>query len=296
MNKIRKPISGWLRVVLIIIPFFLFVGVSQMLAFLVLGFKPSDRNFVPTTVQSLVLELFMFAGTFAVVGIFRRWIDKESFRSLGFYLRNLKQETFIGLLLGTLMITTGFFLLLMLHEINWVDTNPEVANLFYSLVLFIAVAFTEELIFRGYILNNLMLSMNRWIALFVSSLLFSSIHMGNANFTWLSFLSILLAGLLLGVPYIFTQSLWLPIALHFSWNFFQGTIFGFSVSGNAEYSLIIQSRATDTFLNGGKFGFEGSILAIVFLSLAIAALGAYYFRIEKFNAETDHVENTPLTE
>lgn len=285
MNEIRKPISGWLRVVLIIIPFFLFVGVSQMLALLILGLKPGDRNFVPTTFQTAILELFMLAGTFAVVGIFRRWIDKESFRSLGFDPKNLKRETLIGLLLGILMITTGFVLLMMLHEINWAGTNPDAASLFYSLVLFIAVAFTEELIFRGYILNNLMLSMNRWIALLVSSLFFSSIHMGNANFTWMSFLSILLAGLLLGIPYIFTKSLWLPIALHFSWNFFQGTIFGFSVSGNSEYSLITQSRTSDTLLNGGKFGFEGSILAVVFLSLAIAALGVYYARKEKLNSE-----------
>jgi len=122
------------------------------------------------------------------------------------------------------------------------------------------------------------------VALLVSSVFFSLLHMGNAHFTLLSFFSILFAGLLLGLPYIFTRSLWLPIALHFSWNYFQGTIFGFSVSGNAEYSLINQTRPSDTLLNGGEFGFEGSILAIVFLALAIGFLSFHYLKQEKLTA------------
>jgi hypothetical protein len=283
MNKIRKPVKGWLRVVLIIIPFILFAGISQMVGVMVLGLKPAERHLTLDTFQTTVLELFLLLGTFAVVGIFRRWIDRESFRSLGFGLKYLKQESLIGVLLGFVMISAGFVLLLLLHEISWVGTNPDAVKLLISLVLFVAVGFTEELLFRGYILNNLMLSMNRYVALLVSSVLFSLVHLGNANFDWFSFLSILLAGLLLGLPYIYTKSLWLPVALHFSWNFFQGTIFGFNVSGNQEYSLITQSRAADTLLNGGKFGFEGSVLAAVFLSLAIVALAIYYRRKEKLS-------------
>lgn len=292
MNTIRKPMRGWLRALLIIIPFFLFVGISQLLAMLALGLKPSNRDFNPDTFQFAVLELFMLTGTLAVVAIFRKWIDRESFRSLGFGTNSLKQEAFTGLWLGVLMISSGFLILLALGEINWVSTTPEYANLFYSVVLFVAVAFTEELIFRGYILSNLMLSMNRWIALVVTSLFFSAVHMGNAHFTWLSFVSILLAGLLLGLPYMYTKSLWLPVALHFSWNFFQGTIFGFSVSGNSEYALIKQSRPADTMLNGGEFGFEGSLLAVIFLAMAIAGLWLYYSRKERANLSVEELDLT----
>ena len=274
--------KGWVRVILIILPFFFFVGIAQVLAMLVLGLRPTGGHFVPTTFQSTVLEFFMLMGTFAVVGIFRKYVDRESFRSLGFIMENFRQELEIGFWLGVLMISGGFILLLSLNEINWVGVNPETTGILLSVALFIGVAFTEELIFRGYILNNLMLSMNRWVALSVTSVLFAVVHMGNANFTWISFISILFAGLLLGLPYIFSRSLWMPVALHFSWNFFQGTIFGFSVSGNNEYSLIMQSRPGDTLLNGGKFGFEGSVLAVVFLFLAIVGLGFYYYRKEKF--------------
>jgi len=281
MNKTKSSIRGWLRVVLIIIPFFIFIGASQMLAMMVLGMKLSERNFVPTTFQTTVFTLFMLLGTVTVVAMFREWVDKESFRSLGFRLKNALNESVTGILLGILMISAGFFILLFLQEINWVDTVPDLSSFLLSIVLFTAVAFNEELIFRGYILGNLMLSMNRYVALVVTSILFSLVHLGNDSFSWLSFLTIILAGLLLGLPYIFTRSLWLPIALHFSWNFFQGTIFGFNVSGNKEYSLITQSRSADTLLNGGKFGFEGSVLSALFLGLAIVALWIYYFRKEK---------------
>ena len=280
MERIQKPIKGWIRVLLIIIPFALFVVGSQMLASLVLGVKMS-RQLTPTTFQRTVFELFLLAGTIAVVSIFRRWIDRESFRSLGFGMKNFRKEAETGFWLGVLMISAGFLLLLVLREIYWDGINPDVNSIFLSLILFLAVAFLEELFFRGYILGNLMLSMNRWIALLVSSLVFTVVHMLNAHFTPIGFAAIFLAGILLGTPYIYTRSLWLPISLHFSWNFFQGTIFGFSVSGNKEYALVTQSRPADTILNGGEFGFEGSLLAVIFLTLAIAALIIYYRRKEK---------------
>ena len=287
---------GWLRVILFILPFFIFVAISQILAGITLGMKMPARHFTPNLFQSTVFTLYMLAATFGVVAIFRRWVDRESFKSLGFGLNNFVRESTTGILLGIGMITLGFVLLLIMHEINFMGTNPQAYGILLSVLLFVAVAFNEELIFRGYILGNLMLSMNRWVALLVSSVFFSLLHMGNAHFTLLGFFSILFAGLLLGLPYIFTRSLWLPIALHFSWNYFQGTIFGFSVSGNAEYSLIRQSRQTDTMWNGGEFGFEGSILAVGFLAIAIAAMIVFYRRKEKLLVSEEVAVPEPILE
>ena len=296
MWKERKPMRGWLRVILFILPFFIFVALSQILAGITLGMKMPARHFTPNLFQSTVFTLYMLAATFGVVAIFRRWVDRASFKSLGFGLNNFVRESTTGILLGIGMITLGYLLLLAMHEINFVGTSPDATSILLSIVLFVAVAFNEELIFRGYILGNLMLSMNRWVALLVSSVFFSLLHMGNAHFTLLGFFSILFAGLLLGLPYIFTRSLWLPIALHFSWNYFQGTIFGFSVSGNAEYSLIRQSRQTDTMWNGGEFGFEGSILAVGFLAIAIAAMIVFYRRKEKLLVSEEVAVPEPILE
>jgi hypothetical protein len=281
MNESKGVTKGWLRVVLIIVPFFVFIGVSQMMALLVLGIELSARNFVPNTFQNTVLALSMLLATITVVAMFREWVDKESFRSLGFKLKDAGKDWAVGLLLGLVMISAGFILLIILKEISWAGTKVDLSSLLLSVVLFLAVAFNEELIFRGYILSNLMRSMNRYVALVVTSVLFSLVHLGNDSFSWFSFLTILLAGLLLGLPYLYTKSLWLPVALHFSWNFFQGTIFGFNVSGNKEYSLITQSREADTLMNGGAFGFEGSILSVIFLAIAICSFWFYHSRKER---------------
>jgi len=296
MSKLSKPSRGWIRTLLILIPFGFFVGISQVLAILSLGVKLSDRSFHPNTFQATVIELFMLAGVFAVVAIFRRWVDRDSFQSLGFGFKNVRKESLLGLILGTFLISAGFVFLLIFNEIIWKGTNLDAFSILVSIVLFVAVAFTEELFFRGYILGNLISSMNRWIALVVSSLFFALVHMGNAHFTVYAFLSILLAGMLLGLPYIFTKSLWMPIALHFSWNFFQGTIYGFSVSGNKEYSLITQSRTTDTIWNGGEFGFEGSLLAVIFLILAIAGFTIYYRWKEQLVLSTAEGESIIVSE
>ena len=165
-----------------------------------------------------------------------------------------------------------------MNEIQWVGINLSSSDFMLDFLLFVAIALGEELLFRGYILNNLMLSMPRMVALLISSLFFSLMHIFNSDFTWISFWDMLLGGMLLGLSYIYTKSLWFPIALHFSWNFFQGTIFGFNVSGHETYSLFSQSRTVDNYWNGGKFGFEGSVLSIIFQLIAIFGIWWYFNR------------------
>nr|WP_235817831.1 CPBP family intramembrane glutamic endopeptidase [Formosa haliotis] len=92
---------------------------------------------------------------------------------------------------------------------------------------------------------------------------------------WFSFLNLFLAGILLGITYTYTKNLWFPIALHFSWNLFQ-TLFGFNVSGQDFYSLIEFKITDNNMINGGDFGFEGSIFSVIAQVLAIGAIWFYY--------------------
>ena len=153
-----------------------------------------------------------------------------------------------------------------------------------SVGIFIFVAISEELFLRGYVLNNLLVSFNKYIALLISSLLFSLMHGANPNFSLIPFIGLFIAGLFFGLSYIFTRSLWFPIALHFSWNFFQGTIFGFNVSGKDTYSLLATKNNSLNVWNGGDFGFEGSILSII---LQIIAIGIVFI-IFKNRLKTDY--------
>jgi membrane protease YdiL (CAAX protease family) len=273
MKEKRAPMKGWARVLIILVPFIITFVIFQVLGFKVLGLSIAHRPETMEPFQEMIVSLFGLCGTILVVGLFRRLIDKESFQSMGFYrFRGLK-DTFIGFAIGAVIMVVGFLLLVILKEITWVDSKFDLNKIFQLFILFVIVAVNEELLFRGYILNNLMKSMDKRVALVVTSVGFSLMHIANPDFGLFSFFNIILAGILLGISYIYTKSLWLPIALHFSWNFFQGPVFGYNVSGQViGFSMISQTRGADDLLNGGAFGFEGSILSIVFQVVAIIVI------------------------
>jgi hypothetical protein len=84
------------------------------------------------------------------------------------------------------------------------------------------------------------------------------------------------AGLLLGAAYKWSGTLWVPIGIHWAWNFFQGPVFGFAVSGNDTPSLIKPVIEGPDWLTGGPFGAEASVPAFILgLAMAIGFLWLY---------------------
>ncbi|MDR1056088.1 MAG: CPBP family intramembrane metalloprotease [Prevotellaceae bacterium] len=269
----NKPLlNGWVRAVLIIIPWFIFMGFFQLLGTFISGTNPLDKAGNYTSVQITVIQLFSLIGTLTIVYIFRAFLDKNSLMNMGFRLKGYWNNLFLGYIIGAILIIIGFYILLGLNEIEIANTNFNLYSFCLSILFFMLVSFNEEIIMRGYILNNLMQSMNKYIALLISSSFFSIAHIFNPNFGLIPFLNITLAGIILGLPYIFTKNLWFSIALHFSWNFFQGHVFGFSVSGETLNSITIQTQVEDNLLNGGEFGLEGSWLSSILLTIAIILL------------------------
>jgi membrane protease YdiL (CAAX protease family) len=222
-----------------------------------------------TLVEKTVIQGTVMTGTLLLVFLFTRYIDRSKFRSVGFQLKGYAKDVFTGIALGAIMLAFGFFILLSLNEISVTRVEVDLGKLLMCIVFYTFIAINEEVFLRGYILNNFTQSMNKYLSLAVSSLIFSGLHVLNPNFDVMSFISIALAGLLLGISYIFTKNLCFPIALHFSWNFFQGTVFGFKVSGQSIYSLIEQHPVRNNILNGGEFGFEGSIISQIFIVIAV---------------------------
>ena len=110
---------------------------------------------------------------------------------------------------------------------------------------------------------------NKFVALFISAVLFSLMHLFNPSFALVPFLNIMLAGCFLGASYIYTRNLCFPIALHWFWNWIQGPILGYKVSGNefGNENLLILRLPEENLINGGTFGFEGSILCSLLLVL-----------------------------
>ncbi len=274
-----KPLikHGWLRALAIIIPWFFTYGIFSLLAVFALGGNPfSEKQINLGDSGMLVMQLFGLLGTVFIIWIFRKFIDNKPFYTLGFLKKDLWKDIILGLFVGFIMIAIGFYILQSFGQIDYKINTINYTKIVSGLVLFIIVAINEEILFRGYLLNNFMDSVPKYWALLITAVLFGAMHLGNANIDAIGFSNIIIAGLFLGISYIYTKSLWFPIALHFSWNFFQGTIFGYAVSGNDTYAIIKQSRTADTIWNGGAFGFEASVTALIMLVLFTVIIGKYY--------------------
>jgi len=270
----NNSLIGWKGLLLFIVPYFIFVGAFQLVGFLVAGVDILEMNGGGSTSQMAISSFFGLVGTFLIVWIFTRAVYKKTFMSLGFSFKGRAVDLVMGLLIGILVMAFSFFLLLTMNQINIETTFFDLREFAWLFLLFVIVAVVEEVLCRGFILGNLMVSFRKYSALIVSALVFTILHAINPNVSWMGLFNLFLAGILLGLPYIYTQNLWLPISLHFSWNFFQ-SLFGFHVSGMEVYSILQISRSENNLFNGGEFGFEGSILC-TFLLLSII-LGFYFY-------------------
>jgi len=276
MKKENKH-RGWQRVLLIVLPYLLIVTLFGYVGALLVGIDLKSGNIQFSSEQKMILQFFQLLGTFLVLWFFMKYLDKERFIQLGFETKNRLNEFIIGIGIGAFIMCTGYLILLFSGEIFFQKVNFDLKEIVISILMFILVAVSEEVFLRGYVLKNLMISFNKYVALIVSSVLFSLMHGFNPNIDLFSLANIFLAGILLGMSYIHTKNLWFPIALHLSWNLFQTTL-GFNVSGQDLYSLIEFNISENNLLNGGAFGFEGSVLSVIAMIATIIGITMYYNR------------------
>ena len=221
---------------------------------------------------STVLKLVELPLILAFTYLLGRLVDRRAWVEFGFRLaRGWRGDLVLGVLLAAaqmcLVVAIGW-------ACGWLTIGlPGTAALVkglldasFGVLLFIAVAVGEELVFRGYVQTNLQEGAGLPIALALSSALFGLFHALNPNATGLGLLNIALAGIALGYGYAVTRNLWLPIAYHLAWNFVQGPILGLPVSG-ARYGglLIAIDRGAAPLFTGGAFGPEGGLLGTLAL-------------------------------
>ena len=272
----ESSIKGWQRVLLIIIPYFFIVGLFQYFGIVISGLdyeaKPQDIG----SFQQLIISGFNLLGHFVLLWLFMRKVDNEKIIELGFHFKNRLKDFNLGFVIGLLIMLLGFLILWNFEEIKVFNLNFDLVEFLIAIAVFAIIAIVEESLLRGYVLRNFMLSMNKYVALILSAIIFAFMHSWNPNISWFAIFQLFLAGLLLGASYIYTRNLWFPIALHFSWNFFQSLI-GFNVSGKDFYSIVEFNVIGSNLWNGGEFGFEASILSTVAQVLSIILI-FFYFR------------------
>jgi membrane protease YdiL (CAAX protease family) len=217
-------------------------------------------------------ELIIGNGMPIVVSVFiaRRIFDRRSFRSLGLHLnRQAGRDVLLGVGIAVLQTSLVFFLelafgWLKVEGFAWQQQSSltVLQGFLLWLVIFIAVGFYEELLSRGYQLQNLEEGLNTFWAVLLSSMVFGTLHFLNPNANWLSAVGITLSGIFLAYAYLATRKLWLPIGLHIGWNLFLGPVFGFPVSGLESSGLIKAVVDGPLLFTGGEFGPEAGLLLL----------------------------------
>ncbi|HYO81507.1 MAG TPA: type II CAAX endopeptidase family protein [Bryobacteraceae bacterium] len=152
--------------------------------------------------------------------------------------------------------------------------------LFVTLLLLFG-AFGEELLFRGYGFQLLWRHMGTTFTLGATAFLFGLVHLSNLNVAPLGILNTIGFGVVLGYGFIRTEHLWLPIGLHFGWNWILplvgGNLSGFTI-GLSGYTLRWHVPAV---WSGGLYGPEAGVPA----SLIVVALAAWLHRLRPRPAE-----------
>lgn len=250
----------------------------------------SKREFIEGY-SLLVISIIALSATL-FVPIARRYLDKKTMVSLGLrFDRAAVIDIIYGFTLSGAMVFLFFMLgyifgLFEIDQINWGSSKTAFTDYLSYIAVFsfgvlallllemAIVAWWEELVFRGYLLQNMMDGMGPTVAVVISCLFYGLVHSTNPHATLLSSSIIVLFGFLRIYGYLATGMLWLSIGMHWGWNFFQGPVFGFGASGHRSVSLIEISNSSEDWLSGGNFGPEGSVLIIPILGLALWAMTA----------------------
>ena len=289
MSFDKNPLirQAWLRVLLFLVFFLLVIIAASALVgvLIVLMQKQSDHNPGPVSLDQMLsgnylwlTSLISLVASLLAVFFFRKFVDRKNLFSLGFEWKGYERDAGAGFFLAPFILGLGSLILYFSKHLQWTDIDFEGRDLFIELGIMMMVAISEEIVFRGYILNNLMESFNKWLALSISALLFTLFHLNNPGIGLIPILNIFVAGILLGINYVYTKNLWFAIFFHLSWNFIQGPLLGFKVSGINLSTLLQTSLSGSELLTGGSFGFEGSVIA---LGLILITAMVLYLTYEK---------------
>lgn len=294
-NKAGQVRSGWMIFFAFLIMFagqfiFMLPGITFM-SILEITQHGASAELDFNSMGPWMILMTQGAGTFgglAATLVAWRSLNKRPVNELGVRAPDL--DLVFGLLLGAASITLIFFILYITGNVTLLNSLSEPKITLYTfsfLILFILVGYFEELFFRGYIMKTMASRGNKkWVIYVVSALLFSIAHGVNPNVNVFGLINIAFIGLLFAYMFDVTKSLMLPIGYHITWNFFQGNVFDFAVSGTTPYGMYeVDVSSEHDLLTGGSFGLEGGILATIMIALSFVAT-RHYAKI-RMNSRTD---------
>lgn len=268
-NKFGRLRSGWRLAIYVLA----FIALWILLETFVRLLYIAGRTFIPSysyasyfaniAYRFVVLAAGLGAGYFCV-----RLLENLPWRSLGLTLhRRWVRDLIVGTAIGVAAVAFAVAIATAAGGLRFTFIGNDMlfaagrSFLTAGVLLFVA-ALAEEAAFRGYPLQTLTRAGLMWLGVILTSVPFGFVHLWNPNVVpGITFANTVIAGLWFGVAYLKTRSLWLPLGLHWGWNWALGSVFGIPISGVRFFSNPIL-RGDDigpAWLTGGNYGIEGGV-------------------------------------
>jgi len=283
--SILRNADGRLRAWLRLATFYV-VALGGMLALMVgtaavfrsAGFRPNHPGLNVAGMNPWVLAA---AGLVAVVPLTaataaaRRFLDRKApLASLGLSPKGAAAGLPLGFAGGAIFLTLTCLAIALAGGADFklaMSSPSAILTLAGPFAFFAVFAAAEELLLRGYPIKVLDESWSRPAAVTITAAAFGLFHLLNPGAGWLPAVNVTLAGVILGLLYLQSGSLWLAIGFHWGWNFAEGGLFGFAVSGlRFPGGLAETSARGPAWLSGAEFGPEGSVVLTVACAILIA--------------------------
>jgi membrane protease YdiL (CAAX protease family) len=235
---------------------------------IIFGVVLPRRQYNPLTALMLNGSIYL-AAAISATAFCARLIERRSFASVGYKLhRGWLRDVVLGVALGAIALGAAVAVAAIggavkLKRTAQAPNFSDLSALLFSLLIWAAF---EELLFRGFAFQTIARSVGSNVALALSSVAFGLAHLMNPGWTLLSTANTVLAGLWLGTAYLARRSLWLPTALHWSWNLTTVIAFGLPISGVNSFEDIAwfdMDCGPPLWLSGGNYGPEGGLAATI---------------------------------
>ena len=279
INSAGRLRSGWRVLIFIAV----FVALLFLLSTLVrvgyaVGLQIAPNRSPGRFTEDLIFRLLLFVAALLAGYICNRWLEGLPWRAFGLT-RHARwwRDFLVGSLIGVGSLALATAIAAAAGGLRF-TASPRtmllqvVQTLSLSAVLFIFAALAEEALFRGYPLQTLTRARLAWLAVLLTSVPFATVHLQNPNVVkGFTFINTALAGVWLAVAYLRTRSLWLPLGVHWAWNWALGSVFGLPVSGITNLAPNPLFHGTDfgpAWLTGGSYGIEGGVACTIALIIS----------------------------
>ena len=244
------------------------VGVALVLTALVGGH--------PDAQTSTIVLLTSFAGVWLMLWAWMRFVDQRPMSCLG--LHGPGSDVWIGVAIAVAILAIDVVTMTASGQVTMSWTSPSAMAMVFiiaAILLFLVQGCAEEAVLRGYLMQSVAAKWGIPAGLAIQAVVFAALHGANPGTTWVALVNVAGFGLMLGLLVVWRGNLLAAMGFHTVWNWLQGMVLGFDVSGlEFHHSVMTTARVTGSrsWLTGGTFGAEGSVISTIVLAILITGL------------------------